>query len=330
MNGPLAVMSTVSWSRVMGYASRCLRLGLSGGSRCARVRLREVIVDLAADVQAELASIMTRRAVRSLYRLADRVVAKHLDRHRRRERRKPLRLDDVPEPAAPVPVLDEPSSCHVLEKTPAWGLLRGNRERAIVCDVARGGTFTAISIGHAWPLKEVQRVARELRASWNIGSVPFADRFADCSPVRTRRRGWTGLQGPRIVASRTNLARSCNSPSPLSSPARAALEASDDCHRQRPLLASRSDASTLGVAAAGRDGRRACRWPSQARRTASTTCSTACPPRKSRARSRETGACRPTVASSDAAVQRRAGGGARRFLPAGCVHRDCAASWQAR
>ncbi len=88
------------------------------------------------------------------------------------------------------------------------------------------------------PAARVRDVAR-------LPGVLRVDLDAVCAP---------GLQGPQIVATRTNSARSAISPPPCYSPRPSGPGSPRQYHRQRPSLASRSDASTLWVAAAGCDG----------------------------------------------------------------------------
>ena len=165
MNGCIDVMASPAWSRLMRYVSRRLTVGLRSLLGRDTADLRDVVVDLSADVQVDLASVLARTTVvRSLYRLADRAIVKHLDRHRRRLRRRTLGLEHIEEPTAPEPEVDLPGPRAPIEKAPGWNLLRGMRERAIVRGVARGQTLAAVSAQQAWSLKETRRVAGELPA----------------------------------------------------------------------------------------------------------------------------------------------------------------------
>ena len=147
-------MASDGWAKLMRYVTRRIR-----------ARVRGDVSDLAADVQLELARFLAAgNEVRSLYRLADCAIRKQVDRHERRPDRR-VRLVDAAVTADPAGVAPtgserlEGKGRSRIEKMPAWRLLRGRLERAIVRGVWDGHTLADISKKIRCSPKEARRVA---------------------------------------------------------------------------------------------------------------------------------------------------------------------------
>lgn len=149
-------MTSPQWVSVMSYVSRRLRARVSSEASY-----------LAADVQLDLVSmVISGKEVRSLYRLADCAIAKHLDRHARRRRRLLLGLDESAVAPAEKSVSPERGDGVELrppiEKMPSWRLIRGRLERTIARGVWNGQMLETIAERIGSNPKEVRRVAKEL------------------------------------------------------------------------------------------------------------------------------------------------------------------------